>query len=81
MAKKSEKSDTEIPFEEALQKLESLVQNMERGKTPLTEMISQYQEGSALLKICQTRLQEAELTIQKLTGKKGDDFQLEPLDN
>lgn len=70
-----------MPFEEALQKLESLVQNMERGKTPLTEMISQYQEGSALLKTCQTRLQEAELTIQKLTGKKGDDFQLEPLDN
>ena len=39
---------------------------METGEVPLAQMVSKFEEGSKLLKECQTQLKEAELTIEKL---------------
>ena len=56
----------EPPFEEALQKLESIVEQMEGGELPLESMLSRFEEGVRLVKSCQSRLEEAELKINKL---------------
>ena len=66
------------PFEKALEQLESLVENMESGKTPLDELVDKYEQGSRLLKICQKHLKSAEIKIEKLKDTK--DLSLEPFE-
>lgn len=53
-------------FEDAVSRLESIVDSMEQGQVPLAELISRYEEGSKLLKICEARLKDAELKIDQL---------------
>ena len=54
------------PFEEALKKLESIVEAMETGDLPLETLMGKFEEGTRLVKVCQTRLEEAELRINQL---------------
>jgi exodeoxyribonuclease VII small subunit len=68
-----------MPFEEALRKLESIVEAMEAGDLPLETLLARFEEGMRLLKTCQTRLQEAELKIQQLEKKPAGDVALKPL--
>lgn len=65
-------------FEESVERLEALIQAMENGDTPLAELVAKFEEGSKLLKQCQTQLKEAELKIEQLNLKTG---QLEAFDN
>ena len=55
-----------MPFEEALQKLESVVEQMESGDLPLETLLSRFEEGTKLVKSCHARLSEAELKISQL---------------
>ena len=55
-----------IAFEEALKKLETIVESMETGDLPLEKMLSQYEEGMRLGQVCQSKLAEAELRILQL---------------
>jgi exodeoxyribonuclease VII small subunit len=57
-------------FETALTKLEAIVDSMEQGEVPLAELLGKYEEGTRLLKICEARLKEAELKIEKLKKEK-----------
>lgn len=57
-------------FEEALAKLESIVESMESGEVPLAELLAQFEEGNKLLKICEMRLKDAELKIELLKKQK-----------
>ena len=68
-----------MPFEEALQKLESIVEGMESGDLPLESLLAKYEEGVKLAKVCQDKLAEAELKIQQLEKTAGGDFKLKPL--
>ncbi|MCC6820863.1 MAG: exodeoxyribonuclease VII small subunit [Verrucomicrobia subdivision 3 bacterium] len=70
---------TGIPFEEALQKLETLVEAMESGDLPLESLLARYEEGVKLTKICQDKLAEAELKIQQLEKTAGGELRLKPL--
>ncbi|MHC1763631.1 MAG: exodeoxyribonuclease VII small subunit [Verrucomicrobiia bacterium] len=56
----------EISFEEALKKLESIVQSMEASELPLETLLARFEDGAKLAQMCQTRLAEAELKIQQL---------------
>lgn len=56
----------EISFEEALKKLESIVQSMEASDLPLEALLARFEDGAKLAQMCQTRLAEAELKIQQL---------------
>lgn len=60
------KKQSEPTYEEALAKLEGLVEAMESGEIPLADLVAKYEEGTTLLKICQKRLKEAELKIEQL---------------
>lgn len=68
-----------LPFEEALQKLETIVDAMESGDLPLESLLARYEEGMKLSKICQEKLAEAELKIQQLEKSDGDGLRLKPL--
>jgi exodeoxyribonuclease VII small subunit len=62
-----ESENTKTPsFEAALGKLETVIDAMEQGEIPLSELLAKYEEGSKLLRICESRLKEAELRIEKL---------------
>jgi exodeoxyribonuclease VII small subunit len=69
-----------MPFEEALKKLEGIVEAMESGDLPLESLLEKYEEGSRLVKICQAKLEEAELKIQKLEKSASGEFLLKPAD-
>jgi exodeoxyribonuclease VII small subunit len=61
--------DEGLTYEAALQELEGLVASMESGQIPLNDMLSGYQRGAALLKICRDKLVAVEQQIKLLDGK------------
>ena len=65
-----EAKDSKLSFEAALGKLESIVEAMESGDVPLAELLAKFEEGSKLLKVCETRLKDAELKIEQLKKLK-----------
>lgn len=69
-----------VPFEEALTKLESIVEAMESGDLPLETLLAKFEEGTRLVKLCQTKLEEAELKIQKLEKNSAGELTLKPLE-
>ena len=64
VARKSEK------FEEALQKLEAIVNKMEGGDLSLEEALNAFEEGVKLAKFCSSKLDEAERRVEKLIRKQ-----------
>ncbi len=67
-------------FEEALRRLEEIVESMEEGEIPLEDLLQKYEEGNKLLKVCNKRLRDAELKIE-LLKKNGNGETLTALDN
>ncbi|HAB16045.1 MAG TPA: exodeoxyribonuclease VII small subunit [Verrucomicrobiota bacterium] len=59
-------SDPRLPFEEALAKLEAIVEGMEAAELPLEKLLIQFEEGAQLAKICQNHLAAAEVRVQQL---------------
>lgn len=72
-------SDAEMPFEEALQKLEAIVDAMESDDLPLETLLVRFEEGTRLARICQTKLAEAEVKIQQLEKDAAGGFTLTPV--
>ena len=54
------------PFEEALEKLNTLVEKMESGDLSLEESLKIFEEGIKLSKDCQNALTDAEKKVQAL---------------
>jgi exodeoxyribonuclease VII small subunit len=69
-----------LPFEDALEKLENTVGEMENGNLPLEEMMKRYEEGQALAEICGQKLKSAEKKIEKLKKKSDDSPEWEHYD-
>lgn len=65
-------NEEEPTFEEAMERLESLVGSMERGEAPLSELVERYQEGTALAKLCRKRLEEADLKVKAVRERNGE---------
>ncbi|HEY4255954.1 MAG TPA: exodeoxyribonuclease VII small subunit [Candidatus Udaeobacter sp.] len=64
MSSKSKPREAELNFEDAMDRLEKIVEQMESGKLPLEDLIVRYEEGMNLVKICQERLTNAEQKIE-----------------
>jgi len=69
-----------LPFEEALKKLEGVVEAMESDDLPLETLLAKYEEGAKLVKICQDKLAEAELKIQQLEKNAAGEMKLKPFE-
>lgn len=65
-----EAKESKLSFEAALAKLESIVESMESGDVPLADLLAKFEEGSKLLKVCESRLKDAELKIEQLKQSK-----------
>ncbi|PTY06983.1 exodeoxyribonuclease VII small subunit [Opitutaceae bacterium EW11] len=59
-----------LSFEKALEQLETIVETMEAGDVPLADLLSKFEEGNKLLKVCESRLKEAEMKIELLKKQK-----------
>jgi len=70
---------TGLPFEEALKKLETIVEAMEGDDLPLESLVAKYEEGMRLAQVCQAKLAEAELKIQQLEKTAAGEMKLKPL--
>ena len=63
-----------MPFEQALERLESLVAKTETGRLPLEELMTDFETGSRLVNACRGKLDALERKIELLTrddGKEG----------
>ena len=69
----------ELPFEDALEKLEAIVDEMESDDLPLEALLSRFEEGTRLARLCQARLAEAELKIQQLETQSDGEMTLKPV--
>ena len=70
-----------ISFEEALNELESIVQKLESGQVKLEEAVAAYEKGVQMQKICEEKLKEAQMKVEKLIlDKEGKPMGKEPLD-
>lgn len=61
----------EIPFEEAMTKLESITAELEKGNLSLEESMTKFEEGMELSKTCNAILQNAEKKITILLEENG----------
>lgn len=68
-----------LPFEEALQKLEAVVEAMESDDLPLETLIQRYEEGVKLAQACQAKLAEADLKISQLEKTAAGELKFKPL--
>lgn len=64
-------------FEEALQKLESLVEKMESGDISLEQSLEWFEEGIRLVKSCRKQMENAEQKVQSLIKDSEGKLELE----
>ena len=79
-AKAGDAARGSVPFEEALKKLEGIVDAMEADDLPLETLLARYEEGARLVKICQEKLAEAEVKIQQLEKTAAGELKLKPFE-
>jgi exodeoxyribonuclease VII small subunit len=69
----------DLAFEEALKRLETIVESMEAQDLPLETLLARYEEGARLTALCQSKLSEAEVKIQQLEKNAKGGLSLKPL--
>ena len=62
-----QKQNEVMSFEMAMARLEEIVRALESGNTPLDTSLSLFEEGVALVKLCNSRLDHAEQRVKILT--------------
>ena len=60
---------TKLTYEQALKKLEEIVNKLESGSTSLDESIKLFEEGTKLADFCNTKLNAAEQKFTELLNK------------
>ena len=78
MSKKTKQED--FSLEEGLEKLGSIVEEMESGELKLDELVRRYEAGSKLLAQCDKRIAEAEAKIEILQNENAEDPEFENFD-
>jgi exodeoxyribonuclease VII small subunit len=70
-----------MTFEKALEALEKIVDDLERGDVPLDQSIRIYERGEALKAHCERLLKAAEDRVEKIRlSREGRPVGIEPLD-
>jgi exodeoxyribonuclease VII small subunit len=68
----------EQKFEEAFQKLESIVKKLEEGNHGLEESLKSFEEGIRLSRFCSRKLDEAEKKVEVLLKNAAGDLTAKP---
>ena len=63
-----------MTFEESIKRLDEIVKKMDNAELALEESLELYKEGTLIIADCKKHLEEAELTVEKLSykGEKND---------
>jgi len=82
MAKKKEtgKPPEKMKFEEAMEELEQIVEQMEEGGLTLDESIEKFERGMRLSQVCSRQLQKAELKVEKLARASSGELEVSQYD-
>ena len=71
-------SEQTLTFEQAMQRLDEIVKQMERGNVSLDDSLRLFEEGTALVRQCGAQLDQAELKIVRLMkGPDGEPVEME----
>ncbi|UCE67856.1 MAG: exodeoxyribonuclease VII small subunit [Candidatus Zixiibacteriota bacterium] len=79
MAQKG-KSIQKLNFEEAMEKLEKIVENLESGELSLEDSVKSFEEGIELSKLCKKKLESAENRVKKIVERSEGDLDFELFD-
>lgn len=70
-----------LPFEKAMEELDRIVAELEKGAVSLDDSVRLYARGKALQERCEKLLAEAEARVEKITlGENGAPKGVAPLD-
>lgn len=58
--------ESELPFEDALTRLEQLVAGLEGDELDLEDSLRRFEEGVKLVRVCSQRLEAADLRLRQL---------------
>ncbi|EKN69882.1 Exodeoxyribonuclease 7 small subunit [Neobacillus bataviensis LMG 21833] len=64
-------NENTITFEEAMTKLEQIVEKLEEGDVPLEEAILFYKDGMELSKLCHDKLKNVEEQLTQIITEDG----------
>jgi exodeoxyribonuclease VII small subunit len=67
----------ELTFEESMEKLEEIANELEKNDLSLDESIKKFEEGMKISKHCKDIIDKAEKKITILVDGKEDDFKIE----
>jgi len=67
-------------FDDGLDRLEALVQQLESGSLSLEEALARFEEGVQLSQVLQKQLAEAQRRVDVLKAGLGGEYRAEPLD-
>jgi exodeoxyribonuclease VII small subunit len=62
----------DLTFEAALIRLEEIVQQLDQGDLALEDALALFEEGSKLREFCETKLSEAEATVEELLAPSAE---------
>ena len=68
---KKQLNEKELSFEQALSSLEQIIREMESGEAPLESLVTHYQDGVKILKLCRERIDSAEMKIKEVNESDG----------
>lgn len=71
-------ADAEVPFEEALAKLEQAVADLESGELGIDDALAKYEDGITQLRRCQQILKRAEQKVELLLRDAGGELTTTP---
>lgn len=71
-------NSSELTFEQAMAELENLVRRLEEGRMPLEEAIAAYEKGMQLKAVCEKKLNEAKLRVDKITQDSQGNVVMQP---
>jgi exodeoxyribonuclease VII small subunit len=74
----SEKAKSEMSFEQGLERLEQIVQELEKGDLALERALELFEEGMKLSGACRKKLEEAENRVEILLKKSDGKMAAEP---
>ena len=69
----------EVTFEDAMKRLERIVETLGGGNLSLEDSLKMFEEGKELFKVCNKKLDEAEYKVEKLMEKEGGELSVEEL--
>ncbi|MBL4951456.1 exodeoxyribonuclease VII small subunit [Neobacillus sp. OS1-32] len=64
-------TENNLTFEEAMTKLEEIVEKLEEGDVPLEEAIIYYKQGMELSKLCHDKLKSVEEQLTQIITEDG----------